>query len=252
MGIFSLPCTPPSQQAPQPSTPPPHGTSLLTAWTHSAQLATAFLIGLATALLAVHGYGYSRGGSKPSVLARDSTPLYRIDLNQADRAELLQLPGVGDALADRLEDYRRRHGPFRSVDELREIHGIGPATLEKLRPWVYVSAPDQEKDDNLPALLVRRDLAGAAPGIANMRPRTVGKKEASLKEPIDVNRASLEELQRLPGIGQKMSQRIVDERQKAPFKSVDELKRVSGIGPKTLEKLRPFVTVKEPSLRPTL
>ena len=47
----------------------------------------------------------------------------------------------------------------------------------------------------------------------------------------------------LPGIGPKMAQRIVDERRKAPFKTVDDLRRVSGIGPKTLERLRPFIPV---------
>jgi competence protein ComEA len=71
----------------------------------------------------------------------------------------------------------------------------------------------------------------------------LSKKELALKGVvIDVNRAPLAELQRLPGIGPKMSQRIVDERGKRPFATVAELRRVPGIGPKTLEKLRPYVT----------
>jgi DNA uptake protein ComE-like DNA-binding protein len=44
-----------------------------------------------------------------------------------------------------------------------------------------------------------------------------------------------------------MAQRIVDERQKKPFKSADDLRRVSGIGQKTLEKLRPWVAVTAPT-----
>jgi competence protein ComEA len=66
---------------------------------------------------------------------------------------------------------------------------------------------------------------------------------------MDINEASLQELQRLPGIGPKLAQRIVDERQKAPFKSVEDLRRVSGIGAKTLERLRPHVTVKSDPVR---
>ncbi len=55
--------------------------------------------------------------------------------------------------------------------------------------------------------------------------------------------SSAAQLQKLPGIGLKRSQRIIGERGKKPFQTVDELRRVSGIGPKTLEKLRPFVIV---------
>ena len=50
----------------------------------------------------------------------------------------------------------------------------------------------------------------------------------------------IESFEKLPGIGPKMAQRIIDERSKKPFASVEELRRVSGIGPKTLEKLRPL------------
>jgi competence protein ComEA len=74
-------------------------------------------------------------------------------------------------------------------------------------------------------------------------PPAAPKKAESLTAPIDVNRATAEELQKLPGIGPRMAQRILDERAKGPFKSVEELRRVSGIGPKTLDKLRPFVCV---------
>jgi competence protein ComEA len=62
----------------------------------------------------------------------------RIDLNKATAAELELLPGIGPALASRIIDHRRTSGPFRSVDELDEVKGIGPRTLEKLRPLVKV------------------------------------------------------------------------------------------------------------------
>ena len=46
-----------------------------------------------------------------------------------------------------------------------------------------------------------------------------------------------------PGVGPKSAQRIADERAKNPFARIEDLRRVSGIGAKTLEKLRPYVTV---------
>ncbi len=59
--------------------------------------------------------------------------------------------------------------------------------------------------------------------------------------PVNINTASLEQLQQLPGIGAVFAARIVEERQRRPFAAVDELTRVSGIGDKRLETLRPFV-----------
>ena len=61
-----------------------------------------------------------------------------VDLNTADLAALDTLPGVGPAIAQRILDWRDANGPFHSVDELLEVPGIGPATLERLRPKVRV------------------------------------------------------------------------------------------------------------------
>ncbi|MFC5180925.1 ComEA family DNA-binding protein [Actinomadura harenae] len=59
------------------------------------------------------------------------TPL---DLNTATAEQLDQLPGVGPVLARRIIDYRTQHGPFRSVDQLQEVPGIGARRLTDLKP----------------------------------------------------------------------------------------------------------------------
>jgi competence protein ComEA len=50
---------------------------------------------------------------------------------------------VGEVLAQRILDDRAERGPYRSVDDLRRVKGIGEKTLEKLRPWL-VAVPPQE------------------------------------------------------------------------------------------------------------
>jgi competence protein ComEA len=199
-------------------------------------LTTAFLLGVSVTLLGVHVLGLLRWGTRPAELERERTPTYRIDLNRASRAELLQVPGIGPALADRIEAYSREHGGFQSVDDLTRVRGIGPATLDRVRPWLCVNSEDVPVDLPIARL-------GSASAMDGGQRKVGGKKETTLSAPIDINRASAEELQRLSGVGPVLSQRIIDERSKRPFKSVDDLRRVSGIGPKTLARLRPNLTV---------
>jgi competence protein ComEA len=201
-------------------------------------LTTAFLLGVSLTLLGIYLVGATRLGTRPTDLEHGAVVVYRLDLNRAERPDLLQLPGVGPNLAERIAGHRREHGPFRRVEDLAEIRGVGPALLERLRPLVYVRSDDATEDMGGPAATGKHSRTA---------PKSGGRKETQLAGPIDVGRATAEELQRLPGIGPKMAQRIVDERQKGRFKTVDDLRRVSGIGAKTLEKLRPYVTVgKEP------
>ena len=59
---------------------------------------------------------------------------------------------------------------------------------------------------------------------------------------LDPNRASLEQLQTLPGIGPAMARRIAEERSTAPFREAEDLLRVKGIGPAKLDKIRSHIT----------
>lgn len=61
-----------------------------------------------------------------------------IDVNTADAASLQRLPGIGPALAGRILEFRERNGPFRFVEDLLMVRGIGDRTLERIAPLVTV------------------------------------------------------------------------------------------------------------------
>jgi competence ComEA-like helix-hairpin-helix protein len=60
-----------------------------------------------------------------------------VDINRASAVELVQLPGIGPAIAQRIIVHRDSAGPFRTLDDLLAVRGIGPAILERLRPFVH-------------------------------------------------------------------------------------------------------------------
>ena len=61
---------------------------------------------------------------------------FEVDINTADWPELMQLPGIGQTLAHRIVQSRQTAGPFADQDDLRRVRGIGPKTLEQIRPYL--------------------------------------------------------------------------------------------------------------------
>lgn len=64
----------------------------------------------------------------------------RIDINRAEPWLLEALPSIGAVTAQRIVDYRSQNGPFRTIEELLQVSGIGEATFQKIRDYVTVSS----------------------------------------------------------------------------------------------------------------
>jgi competence ComEA-like helix-hairpin-helix protein len=67
-------------------------------------------------------------------------PDMRVDINTATAAELNVLPGLGPMLAERIVADRDQHGPFKDVDDLDRVSGIGPAIIDRLEPYVVAES----------------------------------------------------------------------------------------------------------------
>jgi competence protein ComEA len=85
----------------------------------------------------------SQGAESATSTAPDSLSAVgaRIDLNTASAQELERLPRIGPRTAQRIVEHRTAHGPFRSLEDLKAVRGIGPKTLEGLRPFTTIAAP---------------------------------------------------------------------------------------------------------------
>lgn len=101
--------------------------------------------------------------------------------------------------------------------------------------------------DFAPELLLRKERTRENEFIETTKSSTIEeiKSFTHSEEKINLNTATLEELETLPGIGKELGKRILDYREKqGGFYTVDELQKIKGIGPKTFEKLKNRVSVK--------
>jgi competence protein ComEA len=108
----------------------------LLGWRVASTLALCLLLAPAHAALGqAHGADGGASGSAP-----DAAPVPQVNLNTATVAELQGLPGVGPSRAEAIVAYRERR-PFRRIEELMRIRGIGRKTFRRLRPMLTLEPP---------------------------------------------------------------------------------------------------------------
>jgi competence protein ComEA len=84
--------------------------------------------------------------------AKKKPPAHPVNLNTASAAELQQVHGIGPATADKILQARKSYGAFKSIDDLEAIRGIGPKRLEKMRKYLTVGKPAHGKTPSTQAL----------------------------------------------------------------------------------------------------
>jgi len=100
--------------------------------------------------------------------------LAAINLNTATKDDLVALPGIGPAKAQAILDYRKAHGSFKSVEEVKDVKGIGAKRFEKLKPELTVTgatlAKAAGKPEATPAVPVRAAQGEITPASGKREP----------------------------------------------------------------------------------
>ena len=162
-----------------------------------------------------------------------------IDLNTADEAALLDLPGIGPATARAIIAAR----PFGAVGDLERVKGLGPAKIAALQGRVKVTPGATPTPTPVPTTPVAAEPKSATPKgkAANASAKAKAATVLAPGERININTASKEELDRLPGIGPVRAQAIINGR---PFKAIEDIKTVKGIKDVEFGKIQGMISVK--------
>ena len=69
---------------------------------------------------------------------------FRVNINESTWVDWMQLEGIGPSLAPRIVADRNINGPFSSIEDVRRVSGIGPTTLDRIRPWLTMGHDAKE------------------------------------------------------------------------------------------------------------
>lgn len=97
------------------------------------------IVALSTFVIAAQGVGAQAPSSPPGAKAQPVPVLDVVNLNTASAKDLEVLPGIGAKTAERIIAYRQKNGPFKKIEELMNVQGIGEKSFLKLKPQLTVA-----------------------------------------------------------------------------------------------------------------
>jgi len=159
----------------------------------------------------------------------------RIDVNTASDLLLAEVPGISKTLASRIVSYQAEFGALPTLQALENFRGVNERDRIELSRYlkpISVDLPDTQ-----------RAVPGAPPLIRDMM--------ALSSQRLDINAATVADLEALRGIGPSMAERIVADREaRGEFPSLQSLTRVKGIGPSLLSRMEPTLLQFGPESHP--
>ncbi len=174
--------------------------------------------------------------------AQAKAPAGLVDLNAADQKTLEALPGVGPKTAQEIIKGR----PYKTVDDLGKVKGMNKRKVDALKGMVTVGAPKVPQPSvpsAAPSVTVPSAPEKAVP--VPKLPTGVEKKAGPMKiapgEKVNINTASKEQLEALPGIGPVKARAIIDGR---PYNTPEDVMKVKGIKQGSFNKIKDLITVR--------
>ena len=126
-----------------------------------------------------------------------------IDINEADTAAFIALPGIGPKLASRIVNFRDKLGGFYAVDQVKETYGLPDSTFQKIRPYLQLNGAPKK---------------------------------------LNVNTATKDELNAHPYIRWNLANAIVEYRNRhGNFKSLEELKNIAVMEEAVFDRIVPYL-----------
>ncbi len=179
--------------------------------------------------------------AKTSSEKQSKTTSSIININTASAAELTSLPGIGEAKAQKIVAYREANGVFGSIEEIKNVSGIGDATFENIKSYITVGSVQSANKNNQTKAPETEKPSEKVQTKPTEQTTAEDITEALL---ININTADVAELDKLPGIGEATAKKIIAYReQNGNFKSIEDIMNVSGIAEKKFEKLKDYITV---------
>ena len=148
--------------------------------------------------------GNSNFDKRPQMFEKPKHDL--VEINAADTAAFIALPGIGSKLATRIINFRDKLGGFYSIDQVGETYGLADSTFEKIKPWLKLE--------------------------------NIGLRK------ININTATKEEMKSHPYLRWTLANAIVEYRsQHGKYSAVEDLKKVSAVTEEIFEKVKPYISV---------
>jgi len=173
-----------------------------------------------------------------------------ININTAGLEELDLIAGVGPAIGQRIIDYRNTVGLFKTIEEIKNVQGIGDITYEKMKDQIMVGDVSIEEEESLPVPTVPSEPIEPEPKEEEQpepeppAPTVPSEPAEEIPTKININTAGFEGLQEITGVGPVIAQKIINYRNESGlFQNIEDLKNVKGIGDVSFEKMRDEISI---------
>ena len=184
--------------------------------------------------------------------AETETEFLYLDLNTASVEEFMKLKGIGEITAQKIVDYRNAFGPFYSTYEIMNVSGIGEGTYSAIEPHIYVTYEKMDEEETEDVREAEEFVAqeiipsenSVSPPMENFTEQTSETSEAVIPV-LDINTASAEDFQKLPGIDIMTAENIVKLRTSIHyFQNIYELLYAENMTPEKFQDIKNYVYVK--------